>query len=179
LSALAGIEVGTPEFEQYLIVAQTLLDSADSINWGAEAAAKIPVIHNQVLGDEVVPNVVAGAPLAGSEALNRIMGLASYGSTQANPDGLRGVARFLQPSDHESLFRPIYPAVTAEMQGQMASFIASGGTFVQVGNPDLLAPVIVAAAAKAAEAAKVTEEKSKRKKAKDVSRIEPVKRARD
>ena len=73
--AAAGIEVGTPEFEQYLLVAQTLLDSADSINWATDVAAKIPFIHNQVLGDGTVPNVVPGAPLAGSEALNRVMAL--------------------------------------------------------------------------------------------------------
>lgn len=138
LSALAGIEVGTPEFEQYLLIAQSVIDSGDSINWGAELAAKMPVIHNQVLDDDTVPNVIPGAPLAGSEALNRIMGLVSYGATQANPEGLRGVARFLQPAIHSSIFRPTYPAVTMEMQGQMASFFAGGGKFVQVNNPDLL-----------------------------------------
>jgi hypothetical protein len=69
------------------------------------------------------------------------MGLQGYSSTQADPEGLTGVARFVQPADHESLFVPIYPEVTAEMQGQMASFIVSGGTFVNVGNPDLLVPV--------------------------------------
>jgi hypothetical protein len=178
----AGIEVGTPEFEQYLLVAQTLLDSGDSINWATDVAGKIPFIHNEVLEDGTVPNVVPGAPLAGSEALNRIMGLASYGTTQANPDGLLGVARFLQPADHSSLLEPVYPAVTAEMQGQMASFIASGGTFVQVGNPDLLLPVIVAEpgeAKEAPEAEKVTKGKSKGNKAKGVSRIEPAKRKRD
>jgi hypothetical protein len=142
LSAFAGIEPGTPEFEQYLLAAQTVLDSADSINWAAEAAMKMPIIHNQVMEDGTVPNVIPGAPLAGSEALNRIMGLNGYSSTQADPEGLSGVARFVQPAGHESLFRPDFPAVTAEMQGQMASFIVSGGTFVNVGNPDLLVPVV-------------------------------------
>ena len=56
-----------------------------------------------------------------------------------NPDGLLGIARYLQPADHSSLFDPIYPAVTAEMQGQMASFIGSGGTAVVVGNPSAAA----------------------------------------
>jgi hypothetical protein len=141
LSGLAGLEVGTVEYEQYLLAAQTVMDPGDSINWAAELVSKIPVIHNEVIDDDTVPNVVPGAPLAGSEALNRIMGLASYSSTQANPEGLMGVSRFLQPAIHSSLFRPEYPAVTAEMQGQMASFIGSGGTFVNVGNPDLLLPV--------------------------------------
>jgi len=142
LESLAGLEPGTAEYEQYLLAAQTVVDSADSINWGAEAAARMPVIHNQVMQDDTVPNVVPGAPLAGSEALNRVMGLAGYSTTQMNPDGLNGVARFIQPAEHGSWLRPeLYPAVTAEMQGQMASFIASGGTAVVVGNPDLLVPV--------------------------------------
>jgi len=143
LSAFAGIEVGTPEFEQFLIAAQTVLDSADSINWAAEVASNgTPVIHNQVQEDGTVPNTVSGAPLAGSEALNKVLNLAGYSTSQANVEGLHGVARFLQPADHESLFRPIYPEVTVEMQHQMVTFIASKGTFVEVGNPDLLVPAV-------------------------------------
>jgi len=144
LSAFAGIEVGTPEFESYLLVSETVLDSANAINWAKELTTKIvPFLHNQVQEDGTVPNVVPFSPLAGSEALNRILGLPSYSTTQANPDGFSGVARFMQPADHESLFRPIYPEVTAEMQGQMVTFIGSKGTFVEVGNPDLLVPVVV------------------------------------
>jgi hypothetical protein len=158
LKSLAGLEPGTADYEQYLLVAQTLVDSADGINWGAETASKMPVIHNQVVDDEVVPNLVAGAPLAGSEALNRVMGLASYSSTQANPDGVKGVARFLQPAPHSSLLLPTIPSVTIEMQSQMGSFIASGGTFVQVSNPDLLVPV--AAPATAEDASDKTNGKS-------------------
>ena len=172
LSGLAGIEVGTPEFEQYLLFAQTLVDSGDAINWAGELASKMPAIHNQILQDDTVPNTVPGAPLAGSEALNRVIGLTSYSSTQADPDGLLGVARFL-PAPHSSLFRPIEPAVTAEMQGQMASFIASFGTFVEVGNPDLLLPVAPV------EPAKVEAGKFHSKPGEGISRIEPAKPARD
>lgn len=173
LSAFAGLEPGTPDFEQYLLVAQTLLDSGDSINWASDLAAKIPFIHNEVLQDGTVPNVVPGAPLSGSEALNRVMGLSSYSSTQVNPDGLLGVARYLQPADHESLFVPIFPAVTAEMQGQMATFIGSKGTLVEVGNPDLLLPVAPV------EPAKVEAGKFHSKPGEGISRIEPAKPARD
>ena len=175
LSAFAGIEPGTSEFEQYLLAAQTVLDSADAINWAAEAAMKMPVIHNQVIDDGTVPNVVPGAPLAGSEALNRIMGLNGYSSTQADPEGFSGVARFLQPADHESMFRPTYPAVTAEMQGQMASFIVSGGTFVNVANPDLLVPI----PAEQDQPSKDLTPKSEEKPAKDTKRARSPKWDRD
>jgi hypothetical protein len=139
--AAAGILPGTALYEQFVIVAQTTVDSGDGINWAAEASSKMPVLHNMVIGDTVVPNTVFGAPNAGSEAVNQVMGLQAYSSTQVNPDGLKGVARFNQ-GEHSSIFRPTNPAVTAEMQGQLASFIVSGGTFVQVSNPDVLVPVL-------------------------------------
>jgi hypothetical protein len=173
LKALAGVVPGTPEFEQFLWFSQTVVDSADSGNWAAEVPAAMPIIHNQVMQDDTVPNQVPGAPLAGSEALNRLLGLESYSTTQANPDGLRGVARFLQPAEHVSWLRPTYPAVTAEMQGQMASFIGSLGTLVNVGNPDLLVPVAPA------EPAKADAGKSDSKKGSGFSKIEPAKPARD
>jgi hypothetical protein len=137
----AGINPGTALYEQFVTIAQTTLDSGDGINWAKEAGTKMPIIHNMIIGDDTVPNTVFGAPNAGSEAVNTAMGLQAYSSTQANPDGLKGVARFNQGA-HSSIFRPTNPAVTAEMQGQLASFIASGGTFVQVSNPDVLVPVL-------------------------------------
>jgi hypothetical protein len=137
----AGVFPGTAAYEQFLTVAQTILDAADGINWAAELAGKMPILHNMVIGDPVVPNSVAGAPVAGSEAVNRVMNLVPFSSSQANPDGLKAVARF-NKGVHSSLFTPTFPDVTAEMQGQMASFIVSGGTFVQVLNSNVLVPVI-------------------------------------
>ncbi|MFT5372201.1 MAG: hypothetical protein ACI9R7_001744 [Lysobacterales bacterium] len=139
--AAAGIFPGTALYEQFLTIAQTAIDSGDGINYASEASAKMPILHNMVIGDQTVPNQVAGAPNAGSEAVNQAMGLTAFSSSQANPDGIHGVARFNQ-GEHSSLFRPTNPAVTAEMQGQMASFIASGGTFVLVSNESVLVPVL-------------------------------------
>lgn len=140
--AAAGIQPGTATFEQFMTVGQTVLDAADPANWAHELTGRIPLIHNMVVGDDTVPNTVAGAPLAGNEGLNRLLGLASYSTTQVNPAGLRGVARFTPPAVHSSLFLPAAsPAATIEMQGQMASFHASRGTFVNVGNPGVLVPV--------------------------------------
>lgn len=141
LLAAAGIFPGTPQFEQFLLVVQTVIGSADPASWAVEASSRLPLIHNQIQGDTTVPNTVAGSPLGGNEGLNRMLGLAAYSGSQANPDGLKGVARFIT-GEHGSLIRPsTFPPVTAEMQGQMVSFIASGGTFVNVANPSLLAPV--------------------------------------
>jgi hypothetical protein len=141
--AAAGVLPGTSAFEQFMTVGQTILEATDPANWAAEAIMRVPILHNQVVNDQVVPNTVAGAPMAGNEGLNRLLGLSSYSTSQANPDGVRAVARFLPPAEHGSLISPTAaPAVTAEMQRQMVSFIASGGTFVSVGNADLLVPVV-------------------------------------
>ncbi|MDX1460002.1 MAG: hypothetical protein R3348_03005 [Xanthomonadales bacterium] len=140
--AAAGIFPGSTEYEQFLTVAQTVLDSGDGINWATEAGLRGSVIHNIVIGDDTVPNAVPGAPIAGSVAVNRAMGLSQYSATTVNPEGLKGFARFTS-GIHSSLISPAGdPAVTAEMQGQLASFMASGGTLVQVNNPTVLEQVM-------------------------------------
>ena len=138
-----------------------MLGSADPASWAAEAVTRIPLIHGEVVNDNTVPNVVPGSPMGGNEGLNRLMGLLSYSSSQANPAGLRAVARFLPPAIHSSLLSPAAaPASTAEMQGQMASFIASLGTYIQVSNPGVLVPVAqeeISAESEAASAGATTD----------------------
>jgi pimeloyl-ACP methyl ester carboxylesterase len=152
--AARGVLPGTPQFEQFMLVGQTVLGSGDPASWAAEAAQRIPINHSQIKNDNTVPNGVSGSPMAGGEGLNGLMGLLSYSSSQANPAGLRAVARFLAPANHSSLLDPAAaPASTAEMQGQMASFIASLGTYVQVSNPGVLVPVAQEAIAAESEVA--------------------------
>lgn len=140
--AAAGIMPGNPLFELYLTVGQSVIDSGDPINWIARTSLSKPTLMHEVIGDTVLPNAVAGAPLSGTEALIRTGNLAAFSTTQVNVDGLRVAARFIPPAIHSSLLLPTGSlAATLEMQGQMASFMASGGTLVSVGNPDTLVPV--------------------------------------
>jgi pimeloyl-ACP methyl ester carboxylesterase len=133
LSAL-GVEPGSADYEQFLILAQTIFDAADPINWGAEASALNSIVLHEVIDEQVLPNEVPGAPLSGTEPLIRTMGLAGYNSTQSNPAGLNVAGRFNPPATHGSLLSPALgsPAATAEMQAQMATFIGSFGTTVVV-----------------------------------------------
>ena len=141
--ASAGIFPGDPLFELYLTVGQTVVDSADPINWIAAASLTKPVLLHEVIGDTVLPNFVPGAPLSGTEPMIRVGNLVSFSSTQANPEGLRSAGRFIPPATHGSLISPFSsPAATFEMQGQMASFLASMGTFINVANPDTMVPVV-------------------------------------
>jgi pimeloyl-ACP methyl ester carboxylesterase len=146
LKNLAGVEPGSADYETFLTVWQTLLDSADGINWSAEAAEKTPIMLHEVIGDTLIPNGVLTAPLSGTEPMIPIMGLTAYSTTQQSLDGLRSAGRFVPPATHGSLLSPFLgsPAATAEMQKQMASFIAShGGAIVVTDESTMVQEVAV------------------------------------
>lgn len=131
--AAAGVVEGTPEFEQFFTVFQTVIDSMDPINWAAEAAFSQPIMVHEVIGDTVVPNFVPTAPLSGTEPMIAVMGLRSYSTTQSDPDGVRIAGRFVPPASHGSLLSPsTSPAATVEMQSQAASFFLTRGEIVVV-----------------------------------------------
>ena len=48
---------GTADYEAFFLVWQTVLDSADPINWAAEAAANTPILLHEVINDQVIPNL--------------------------------------------------------------------------------------------------------------------------
>lgn len=136
--AAAGVEPDSPDFVQFLTIAQAAVDSADPINWAQNAVQANSILLHQVAGDTVVPNAVPGAPLSGTEALIRVMGLDPITGSTQDPAGIRGATRFISGS-HGSLLDPTAdPAVTAEMQGQAASMIQSGGAAVVVTNPSVI-----------------------------------------
>lgn len=135
--AASGVVAGTPLYDTFMAVAQTAIDASDPINYGFIAANNAVLLH-QVAGDAVVPNTVAGAPLAGTEALIRVYGLDVIDQTVQDPAGVRAAVRFSQ-GGHGSLLDPgIVPEVTQEMQRQIASFIASHGTAVLVSDTSVI-----------------------------------------
>jgi hypothetical protein len=139
--AAAGIVEGSADYEAFFTVFQTVTDSGDPINWGAEASLFKNVVLHEVIGDTVVPNYVLTAPLSGTEPLIATMQLQSYSTTQSNADGLDLAARFVPPASHGSLLSPATsPAATAEMQKQMASFLATIGTTVLVEDESTMVP---------------------------------------
>lgn len=146
--AQLGLSPGTPDYAAFFGAAQTVIDSADPINWALPAnnslLASKSLLLQEVVGstdsmpDQVIPNSVAGAPLSGTEPLIRILGLSSITQTTQSATGIRGAVRFTA-GDHGSLLSPAAsPAATAEMQGEMASLLVSRGTAVQVANPSVI-----------------------------------------
>ncbi len=143
LEAAAGLVPGTADYEKYFLVFQTVIDSGDPINWSAEAARYNNIVLHEVIGDTVLPNYVPTAPLSGTEPMIRAMGLTSYSTTQSNPAGLDLAGRFVPPANHGSLLSPAgAPEATAEMQGQLATFLATLGTTVVVANESTMVPVV-------------------------------------
>jgi len=123
----AGAPPGSPEYTQFLVAAQTLIDSGDPINHMQSLAATGTPIHLiEVIGDATVPNQVAGAPLSGTVPMARELGLQQVTATTMGG----GYVRFTA-GDHGSILSPAASLeATVEMQTQMATFAASAGTFL-------------------------------------------------
>ncbi|MFO1507451.1 MAG: Ig-like domain-containing protein [Lysobacterales bacterium] len=141
--AAEGVIQGTPQYDAFFVAAQTAVDSGDPINFAFASGKRL--LMQEVIGsdgypsDQVIPNSVPGAPLSGTEPLIAAFALQPISSTTQSADGIRGAVRFLQGEHGSLLDATDYPATTVEMQGEMASMIASDGTVVQVANPSIVA----------------------------------------
>ncbi|WP_282167210.1 VolA/Pla-1 family phospholipase [Shewanella japonica] len=163
----AGYEPGTPEYEAlvqavysafiptFAFAVQTAVDSADPLNHAAALAdTQLPVHLIEVAGDgagnlpdQVLPNMVEGFPLSGTEPLISGLGLGCVSSTNAGS----GVVRFAK-GHHSSLVSPdeidgvtdgMAALATVEMQSQVAAFAKTAGlgaATILVDNPDVLVP---------------------------------------
>lgn len=143
LAAASGVPVDDPAFESavlkpFLFAAQTVVDSGDPVNYATLAQAlDIPTLALQVQNDQVVPNQVAGAPLAGSIPHAALFGLPTLTESTATD---RAFLKYVS-GDHASPLSPSADAaVTVSMQTAIANFIASGGTQVVVSDPSLVEP---------------------------------------
>jgi len=162
--AQAGVQPGTPAFGQFVTAAQTVIDSGDPINFAFATANKNLLLQEVVGGnspvagdisiaacgskcynasgkwlpDQVVPNAVAGFPLSGTEPLIAALGLSTITASTQSATGIRGVVRFTN-GVHSSLLDPTTsPQTTVEMQTEAVSFLATGGTAVQVSNTSVI-----------------------------------------
>ncbi len=143
--AAKGVVKGTADYESFLGAAQTLIDSADPINYATRIGTDRGVLLIEVLGDLVVPNNVltdapAGtvpSPLAGTDPLAFFMGLDSLNATTNGTD-LQAQLRFIS-GDHGSILDPESDAlVTSVMQNAMATFLATDGGTVVVSDDSVL-----------------------------------------
>ena len=157
--ATNGLVKDTQSYYDFYSEAQAVVEDGDPANYAAAAAAGHPINMVEVMGggnfgtgagptcnltDQVVPN-------GSTDLLASLMGLVGVDSSSA---GSHFITRFLA-GDHGSVLSPavpanctsnttntqIYGAVTQEMQTEIASFLASGGTALPVNNsPPIVAP---------------------------------------
>ena len=138
--AAAGIFQGTPEFDQFMTALQTIVDSADPVNYIAAAAQATPIFMMELVGkapnnpsDQTVPNFVPTAPLSGTEPLARLAGLVPVTGDLANAGGLRAIVRYTANGTHSSYLEPAQNVTLApEMLGSALSFFLSDGTIIDV-----------------------------------------------
>lgn len=138
LAAVNGV------FEQFTFAAQTVVDSGDPVNYASVVrASESPVHLIEVVGDggdslpdQVIPNTVAGKPLAGTEPLITLMELPAVSETLISEDGspVSGAVRFTA-GDHGSIVSPAASVeATTEMQTQVFTWFATDATVLPVAN---------------------------------------------
>jgi len=134
----AGLETGSADYQQFLTVAQTVIDSGDPINHASFIpAAAVPAVHfMEVVGDHVIPNLVATAPLSGTEPMARELGLTAV---DADTTG-SALVRF-SAGNHGSIINPAESLeTTVEMQRQVATFAASQGQDIDIEDMSVIQP---------------------------------------
>ena len=133
--ASAGLQAGTTDYDAFFAIAQSVIDPADPIVLGAQAASSHPIYFAEVLNDQVIPNQVTNFPLSGTEPLIRQMNLTTITATKT---GVDGVVRF-KSGIHGSLIDPApNAAVTAEMQREMAAFQSSAGNSITIQDSSVI-----------------------------------------
>ena len=142
----AGIQEGTADFAAFLTAAQTALDASDPVSFSRSITVPYVMFEDAggapgALPDQVIPNRVDGAPLAGTEPLIALMNATPLlpGGRLSDARGLQLAVRMSSGSHVSLIDQTADPAVTAEMQRMVATFLASRGTTLDVVNGAVVA----------------------------------------
>ena len=151
-AGLAANGVTGASYQRFLIAAQSIVDSADPINFAQSAAAVHPIHMIEVIGDgtannlpdQTIPNLVP--PLAGTEPLAALMGLKTISKTTAGIAPTKGGIVRITQGEHASILRPskdggnnlTYLNVFTEMHREVTAFQATGGTTIVVTDESIV-----------------------------------------
>ncbi len=133
-------------FGQFGFAAQTLTDSSDPINYVTTLGQNTPVHMLTVVGDgtdqnkpdQVIP-ITTALPLSGQLPLAKLMQLETVVDTVMSSMPISGIVKFNSGAHASSINPASSPAVTAEMQTQIAKYLASKGMLIEVNNKDVIA----------------------------------------
>ncbi len=150
-----GFDEGTPDFDAFMQLAQSVVDSGDPINFCSGLnGGSLPVLLHEIVGggaggglaDQVIPNSVSADPLSGTEPMIATLGLASVTTTTATSAAVvrfsEGTHRSLLDPDPEGDSDPENLKAYLEMQVQIPAWLASIPTTptVTISDPDVIAP---------------------------------------
>jgi hypothetical protein len=149
LAAASGgaLVPGTTLYNNWFRDAQTAVDSADGINYtGTVNAGGRPIYVGYVVGG--APNPAGGiwgpdptVPNSRTQVLTQLLNLpvrSAAGTAAVTAPGVQ--VRFNQGIHNGYLDPRPAPAMTFEMQSQIAEFISNNGTALTIGNPAVIAP---------------------------------------
>lgn len=144
-------------FTQFAFAAQTALDSGDPTNYAAAVKALgTPVYTNVVVGDgednkpdQVIPPMAANNPISGTIPLATFMGLETVSTTQPSSETPASYLVKFTKGHHGSILTPAQDAAeaatvegsaaaNAEMQMQVAVYLATRGRMLLVTNSDVV-----------------------------------------
>jgi len=152
--AAEGLIRGTADYESFMGVMQTALDSSDPINYTAGMGANRGVLLFEIVGgendslpDQVIPNSVTGAPLSGTTPLAAYMGLRHVSVNQFTTGEPHKLWLKFNVGHHGSLLTSSddagnenddAKAVFDEMQKMAPGFLKNGGANLNVSNTSIL-----------------------------------------
>jgi len=140
----AGVIKGTSSYDSFMLATQTILDSADPINYALQVGATQKIFAIEVVGgngnlsDQVIPNSVATAPLSGADPLLRYLQATTLSGNNGAYITPNKTARY-NVGDHSSILDPSASLdATVSMQTQTATFVKLQGAKIPIVNSDLL-----------------------------------------
>ena len=139
---------------QFAFAIQTAVDAADSNSLASKVASQGAAIYQNVvvgdgegnLADTVIPPYSTVSPVSGTVPSGQLMGLMPVATSQVSAEPMSYLVKFTK-GHHGSVLTPapaygVTPAdaaaANAEMQGQVASFLASRGLMLQVANESIV-----------------------------------------
>jgi Pla-1/cef family extracellular lipase len=144
-------------FTQFSFAAQSVLDSGDPTNYAATVSALgTPIYLNVVVGDgdenkadQVIPPTTTANPIAGTIPLGNLMGLSTVSTSQPLSDTAASYLVKFTKGHHGSVLTPAQDEAqaatvqgsadaNAEMQMQIATYLAARGHMLLVTNEDVV-----------------------------------------
>ncbi len=144
--AQKGIIKGTSDYAAFMLAVQTIVDDGDPINYAIQVGVRQNILAIEVVGDaqtghlpdQVIPNNVPTAPLAGTDPLVNYLQATTLSGNTGDNAAPNKTARYIV-GNHNSILDPSEsPEATSSMQRQVAAFVGSQDHNITIIDSNLL-----------------------------------------